>query len=365
MHPTTTRRNFLGTLTIGTSGLMAHRVLAQTPVSASVPVADPRISGPFPILSTPYHENGEVDYETLAREARFVDWCGSPGMIWPQSGDSIDLLTQDEKLKGMSVLAETMRGRQSALCLGVQGKNTEEMLVYARHAEKLNPAAIISRPPDEGKTEADLRAYWRALAEVAQRPVIIQTTGGTTYKGQPPSTKLLIELGRDFPHFGYVKEEANPVLQRMRELLAAKPAAIRRVWSAWGGWAWLHQARFGTEGVITERAAYADLLARIWGLMKSGADDLALMDAFSKYLLIINIRETIHGGDLRGPHLYVFQKRGVFKNRVSREYGPKNSIPAKPIVSELKLGKQDTDEIDRRLEAIKPYLQKGVFNPDA
>ena len=119
--------------------------------------ADARVRGPFPILSTPFTDAGAVDYEVLANQARFVDWGGCPGMIWPQSGDSVDLLTMDEKLRGMEVLAETSRGLKTALCLGVQGRDTEEMLVYARHAEKLAPTAIISRPPDSGLTEDDLR----------------------------------------------------------------------------------------------------------------------------------------------------------------------------------------------------------------
>jgi len=132
------RREFLSGTIFGTGAALTIESLANQAVSAeeSVPAKDiignPRVRGPFPILSTPYTESGEVDYEVLAREARFVDWCGSPGMIWPQSGDSVDLLTMEEKLRGMEVLAETMRGRTSCLCLGVQGKNTEEMLVYAK-----------------------------------------------------------------------------------------------------------------------------------------------------------------------------------------------------------------------------------------
>ena len=87
---------------------------------------------------------------------------------------------------------------------------------------RLAPAAIISRPPDSGKTEDDLREYWRALAAVAKRPVILQTTGGVAYKGPVPSVRLLIELAREFPHFGYVKEEAAPIGARIRDLAAAR-----------------------------------------------------------------------------------------------------------------------------------------------
>lgn len=147
----------LSVATAGTSGAIAANLLRRQASGANLladtGAADPRIQGPFLILSTPFTASGAVDFDALARQACYVDWCGCPGMIWPQSGDSVDLLTTDEKLDGMEILAKTARDlHTTALCLGVQGKDTDEMLVYAKHAEKLAPPAIISRPPDSGKT---------------------------------------------------------------------------------------------------------------------------------------------------------------------------------------------------------------------
>ncbi|MDZ7616324.1 MAG: dihydrodipicolinate synthase family protein [Patescibacteria group bacterium] len=359
-----TRRQMLGTAMVGATGLMAGTVArADEPkpaAEAAMTPADPRVRGPFLILSTPFTESGAVDFEVLANQARFVDWCGCPGMIWPQAGDAVDLLTTEEKLEGMEVLAKTTRNLRSALCLGVQGKDTEEMLMYARHVEKLEPTAIISRMPDTGKTEDDMRQYWHALAAVTKRPVILQTTGGVAYKGPIPSVELLAELGREFPNFGYVKEEAGSVINRVIAEVAAKPA-IRCVMGARGGYGWLHELRLGAEGLITERAVYADLLTRVWDLHCSGEDPAALHDAYGKFLLMANVHITIPGGDLRGPHLYVWKKRGVFKNMISRHYGPDRSVPASPIFSELQLSETDKGEIDLRLEALKPYLKPGSF----
>jgi len=354
----------------GTLGMVAGETIsgqsqtrADSPQPAPLPTdkeitGDPRVRGPFPILSTPYTESGDVDYEVLAKSARFVDWCGCSGMIWPQSGDSIDLLTMDEKLKGMEVLAQTMKGRKTALCLGVQGKTIDEMLVYARHVEKLEPTAIISRPMGNAKTDDELRDYWHALMEVVHRPVIIQTAAG----GCNPSVQLLKDLGAESPYFGYVKEETKPIMQRMKELVAAKPV-IKCVFSAMGGFAWLHQCRIGTEGLITERAVYADLLMKIWNSYECG-DLTTASDAFGKFLLMLNLRETIPCQELRGYHLYVWQKRGVFKNRLSREYGPGNSIPEKPIIANMELSQESMDEIDMRFETLKPFLKEGTFTDD-
>ena len=357
-----TRRRMLGVAAVGASGAIAGTFLPRqehgTSLLADTGTADPNIQGPFLILSTPFTASGAVDFDALANQARFVDWCGCPGMIWPQSGDSVDLLTTDEKLQGMEVLAKAARGLRTALCLGVQGKDTAEMLVFAKHAEKLAPAAIISRPPDSGKTEDDMRRYWRALASVTERPVILQTTGGVAYKGPIPPLQLLIQLAREFPNFGYVKEEANPVISRTRALLAARPP-IRRVFSARGGLGWLYELRLGTEGLITERAVYADVLTRIWELQQTGSDPAALRDAYSKFLLMTNLSQTHPGGGLRGIQLYLWKKRGVFQTMVSRHYGPGRTIPASPIYSELELTKEDIAEIEYRFEALKPYLKPG------
>lgn len=335
------------------SGLLARQDLRAAEKKAG---ADPRVCGPFPILTTPFTEAGAVDYEALASQARFVDWGGCPGMIWPQSGDSVDLLTVEEKMRGMEALAETARSLRTALCLGVQGKDTEEMLAFAKHAEKLAPVAIISRPPDSGRTEDDLRRYWRALAAATKLPVILQTTGGVAYKGPVPSVRLLVELAREFPHFGYIKEEAAPVIARTRELLAARPP-VRRVFSARGAHGWLYESNLGTEGLITERAVYADVLARLWELMRSGENPGMVRDIYAKLLLLFNLGQHLPGGELRGFQLHLWKRRGVFKNMISRQYGPKQSIPDQPIFSELKLAAAEIAEIDSRFEALKPYLK--------
>jgi 4-hydroxy-tetrahydrodipicolinate synthase len=359
-----TRRQMLKGVMAGASGAIVTALMRQRTFGANLLAntganPDPRIQGPFLILSTPFTTSGTVDFDALARQACYVDWCGCPGMIWPQSGDSIDLLTTDEKLQGMEVLANTSRGlRTTALCLGVQGKDTDEMLLFAKHAEKLTPAAFISRPPDSGKTEDDMRQYWHALASKTKRPVFIQTTGGVFYRGPSPSVKLLIELAEEFPNFGYVKEESSPVIARTRALLKARPP-IRRVFSARGGYGWLYELRLGSEGLITERAIYADVLTRIWKLYQSGTETEALRDAYSKFLLMINLNMTHPGSDLRGIQLYLWKKRGVFQTMVSRHYGPKRSIPASPIYSELELNEEEIAEIEYRFEALKPFQKPG------
>ena len=259
----------------------------------------------------------------------------------------------------METLASTARDlKTTALCLGVQGKDTDDMLVYARHAKELASTAVISRPPDTGKTQDDLRQYWRALAEViTDRPVMIQTHGRRG--AATPTTALLIELAKEFPNFGYVKEESSPVIPRIRALLASP--SIRSVFSARGAYGWLYESRIGTEGLVTERSVYADILAEVWKLMRSGSDPERLKDMYGKLTLMWNL-QTTHPGNLRGYSLHLLKMRGVFRNMISREYGPGGSIPAEPIVRNLSLSKEEVAEIEWRWQSLKPYLRPGTFD---
>jgi hypothetical protein len=72
----------------GASGAIVTAFLRKRTFGANLLVntgtkPNPRIQGPFLILSTPFTTSGTVDFDALARQACYVDWCGCPGMIWP------------------------------------------------------------------------------------------------------------------------------------------------------------------------------------------------------------------------------------------------------------------------------------------
>ena len=72
---------------------------------AAVTASGATLDGPFPLLMTPYAENGDLDCETLAREAKFVADCGVNGIIWPSAGDALKYLSDDEERRGLEAIA--------------------------------------------------------------------------------------------------------------------------------------------------------------------------------------------------------------------------------------------------------------------
>src|SRR5215471_9494568 len=135
-----TRRDYLVLLASAAGATFAAGPLAQTLAAAE---ARKPLRGALMILNTPFAANGDVDWDDLVNEVRFVDARGSHGIVWPQGSSGVTTLTKQERLHGMELLAKTCRPLRVACVLGVQGKDTTEMLEYARFAETLAPDAFI------------------------------------------------------------------------------------------------------------------------------------------------------------------------------------------------------------------------------
>ncbi len=327
-----TRASLLG---LGALGLGA------LPEWAAAAGAKP-LRGVFIILTTPFTAAGEVDWDDLAREAAFVDRHGCQGIVWPQGSSGVANLTKAERMRGMEVLAAAARGKAVALVLGVQGKDTAEMLEYAQRAEALAPDAMIAMPPSAAHSIDEYRDYFRALAKATSRPVIVQTSGGA--RDLPPTVDLIVELARDYPHMAYVKEESAPLVERMKAELARRPT-MKGVFGASLGAGWLYEMRLGLDGVITGMAMYPDLMARIWAMHEKG-DAANVRDGYSKFLLMRNVAQQIPGADL-----YLLKKRGVFKTMAARTGGA-----AEWKVKVTELTADEIAEIDYRFAALAPYL---------
>ena len=334
----------------------------MTKLVAALPPLE-RICGPFPILSVPYRSDGALDCETLVREAEFVAECGVNGFIWAQSNDAIDLLTVEERKTSFDALAKAFEGKDTIVALGCQGRDTAEMEVLARHVEHLaqkHPSVrlvIVSRPPHDARTQDDICRYYRALAKIAKRPVIIQTY--TSEKVPIPDSSLLVRLAREYPEvYGWIKEETGGEDANERMLAETSAPEIKIVFSAWGSYGWLDQyRRFGTRGVVSERACYADVLMHIWRALE--ADDSKKANAiFAQYLFMMNLKETVPGGPLRGFNLYGLKKRGIFRNFISRDYADKEKTPGKWKLTERTFTPGEIAQIEDRLECLAPYFGK-------
>lgn len=314
--------------------LAAMAAAATLPYSSLQAATSSPMRGALMILSTPYTDEGEVDYEDLAKEVAFCDRCGVQGLVWPQNSSEQRYLSTEERIKGFRVLAEANRGTDMVLVLGVQADDTVGMLEYAKVAESLSPDGMIAIPPTTANSLDDIRDYYAALCEITARPIFVQTSGGPDIE---LTIDFLVQLATEFPQCGYIKEEYGRVHERMLALQQFQPDPIRSVFGATLGRGWLYEMRIGTDGVMTGGAMYGDVYARLWQLHLEGREE-ELRDCYSRLLLIQNLDNLIPG-----VRLYVMQQRGVFKTTKSRR-------------GDYSFSSQEIAEIAYRLEGLKPYM---------
>ena len=231
------------------------------------------------------------------------------------------------------------------LSSGVQGKDISEMLEFARRAEDLAADAVIAMPPTTGQTMEDYGRYFRALADVARRPVIVQTSGGN--RALAPSTELIVQLAREFPTFGYVKEENR---SHRGSVCETSSGTVRRCGNFRSELCRRLAVRAPAAGSTASSPATrcsADLMARIWDLHEHAKTD-EVRDAYSKFLLMRNLEEQIPGSSL-----HVMKMQGIFKTTTIRVEPPVPGTPQK--VRQATLPDDAIAEIEYRLAALKPH----------
>jgi 4-hydroxy-tetrahydrodipicolinate synthase len=334
MNRRLTRRDtfkLMGTAALG-SGF-----IGTGPVSAAVRPRradrDADMRGIFVILSTPYTESGVVDYEDLAFQVEWLDHAGVHGLVWPQNSSDYPRLTTDEIQRGMRVLTDANRGRSMSLVLGVQQDSTAELVEQARFAERLEPDMMIAMPPKVGSSLTDYRSYYSALAGVTERPVMIQTQ--PNLPGLQFETDLILELADRFPQLGYVKEEAQPVFDRI-EALVGRPE-IQRVYSAMRGRYFAYDLRLGVDGLVSGMSMYAEVFVRMWEAKLAGDWD-EVRDIHGRLLVMLTCEQEIPAAGR-----YLLQRRGIFKSRVQRGRGSD--------LSDIEVA-----EIEHNLRGLEPYL---------
>ena len=230
-------------------------------------------------------------------------------MIWPQSGDSVDLLTTDEKLKGMEVLARTTRKLSTtALCLGVQ----------ARTRPKCSGLPNMSRNWHRRRSSRDrrTRAKRKTICAVLAGPGCGHETARlhpddrrNGVQGASPVRGPADRTREGVPRLRLVEEEPGNVIARTRALLAAKPP-IRRVFSARGGFGWLYELRLGSEGLIARRS---HLRRRAHPHLATAQERVGSGSRAQRVQQIRahdQPRDDPSRGDFRGYQLYLWKKRG-------------------------------------------------------
>lgn len=181
---------------------------------------DERFRGLGVALVTPFRENGQIDFAGLERLIEHqitggVDYVVSMGT----TGESVTL-TPAEKHELLAQTIGFVRNRVPVV-LGVGGNNTAEVINSLNGFEMDGVDAILSVSPYYNKpTQEGIYQHFRAIAQVALRPIILYNVPGRT--GSNMSAETTVRLARDFKNIIAIKE-ASANLDQMTAILKYKP----------------------------------------------------------------------------------------------------------------------------------------------
>jgi dihydrodipicolinate synthase/N-acetylneuraminate lyase len=162
----------------------------------------------FPVLCTPFREDGSVDVEAQRAVVRFALACGAHGLVCFGLGAEVNRLTPEERRQLTDAIVDEAAGRAPVL-IGVGAEATHTAVELARYAQSAGADGVVVPPPfTAGVAGDDLAGYFGAVAAAAELPVMLQDA--SVYLGSALSPELVRRLAAEQPNIGYVKIEAGP-----------------------------------------------------------------------------------------------------------------------------------------------------------
>jgi len=179
-----------------------------------------RFYGTGVAMVTPFHANGEVDYDRLRALINYLIDGGVEYLVsLGTTGESVTL-SKDEKKKVWSFTAEVNNGRVP-LVAGIGGNNTHEVVAEVQHFDTTGYDAILSASPNYNKpTQTGIYQHYKAIAEASSLPIILYNVPSRT--GSNVTAETTVRLAEDFKNIIGVKE-ASGNFDQLNQIMRDKP----------------------------------------------------------------------------------------------------------------------------------------------
>jgi dihydrodipicolinate synthase/N-acetylneuraminate lyase len=165
-------------------------------------------SGVFPVLCTPFADDGAVDLDGQRAVVRFALASGAHGLVCFGLGAEVNKLTPEERLRLTDAILE-QADRRVPVLIGVAAESSHTAVALARSAEQAGADGVVVPPPfTAGLGGDDLAGYFRTVTGAVSLPVMVQDAH--VYLGSALSPQLVRRLAREQPNVRYVKIEAGP-----------------------------------------------------------------------------------------------------------------------------------------------------------
>ena len=204
------------------------------------------ISGVCPVLSVPFTDSGEVDYESFESLVKWIISQDAKSVLFFGVASENIKLTDPERYKLLELLLETRRGSELKVIASVADHAAELAVKRAKDYEAMGVDLINILPPSFFNPSAEqIRFHLAQVLGAVKIPVVIQHL---PQAGGMADVADLLTLADEFPNLKIVKCESNPPadsIKRVNEITKGKVQTL----IGWGGIFWDTGDLAGAKGI--------------------------------------------------------------------------------------------------------------------
>jgi len=176
--------------------------------------------GVYPAMTTPFHEDGSIDFETLRADARRLADAGVDGLVPVGSTGESATLSHDEHVEVVEAVIDAVDDDVPVIA-GSGSNNTREALELSRRSADAGADALLLISPYYNKPEPEgMYEHYRTVADEVDLPQIVYNVPGRT--GQNIEVDTTVELAAHPNILGYKAasgdlNQVSEIVERTRE----------------------------------------------------------------------------------------------------------------------------------------------------
>ncbi len=296
------------------------------------------LSGVLPVLQTPYLDDEQIDFDTLAHEINWLYAQGVDGLVIAMVSEVLRL-TESERHQIAAFVCEASASRGPVI-VSVGAESAFASCELARHAESVGASGLMAIPPlSIALDENQLRLYYQRIIESVAIPVIVQDASG--YVGKPMSIAFQAQLRADFGPRVQFKPEAHPIGPRLSELLTATGGKAE-IFEGSGGSELVDSYRRGIVGTMPG-SDLIDAIVALWRSLESN-DEQAVQQIDAALRPLLALQSSLDS--YLAVEKHILMRRGIFRNTLVRG----------PVAFEL--DGPTRDAVDRHFHALQQTLKE-------
>lgn len=225
-----------------------------------------KLHGVFPIVVTPFLDDGQVDFESLDRLVDHLLEQGVHGLGLFGNASEGYTLTSAERTKMLACIVRRVNG-QVPLVVSSGHTGTDAAVELSRCAEGDGASALMVLPPYLLKPDGEgLLHYFSAISQAVSIPIMVQDAPLMTQVAMP--VPLLTRMSQEIEHVTSAKVEAPPTAPKIGKLKAQVSEQFA-IFGGLNGQFLIEEFDRGAVGTMPS-SDIASTYVRIWTALEAG-----------------------------------------------------------------------------------------------